>query len=42
MPPENSNQTTPAPDDQMYLAIKWITEATEEQLEKAYRVLFGD
>lgn len=40
MPPEN--QTTTAPDDRMYLAIQWIMEATEEQIEKAYRILFDD
>ena len=42
MQPDNVQQTNTAPDDRMHLAIQWITTASEEQIEKAYRVLFGD
>lgn len=43
MQPDNVQQTNTAPEeDRMYLAIQWITTASEEQIEKAYRVLFGD
>lgn len=41
MQPDNVQQTVTAPEtDRMYLAIQWIKNATEDQIEKAYRVLF--